>query len=109
VTMATVTNGMAKVYVPGPSVPGGRTVSFRFWLPVGGRVSALQPYVQQGSGGGWRWTGAWIPATSLRAGAWNTVTIQVPPGAVSPLHELGLELFTDATWTGTVHVDSVSW
>jgi hypothetical protein len=109
VTLTAVPNGVAKVLVPGPSVPGGRTVSFRVWLPSGSRVSALQPYVQQGLGGGWKWTGAWIPSTTLRTGAWNTVTLQVPVGAVSPLYELGLEFFTDATWTGTVHVDSVSW
>jgi hypothetical protein len=109
VKLATVTNGMAKVYVSGPAVAGGRTVSFRVWIPVGARISAFQPYVQQGASGYWKWTGAWIPATSLTAGAWNTLTVPVPAGAVSPLHELGVELFTDATWTGTIHVDSVSW
>jgi hypothetical protein len=102
-------NSMSKVYVPGPSVPGGRTITFHVWLPTGGRISALQPFVQQGAWGGWRWTGRWIPATTLRAGAWNAITLQVPAGAVSPLHELGLEIFTDGTWTGALHVDSVSW
>ncbi|HEX8698862.1 MAG TPA: hypothetical protein VF815_08495 [Myxococcaceae bacterium] len=109
VTLTAVTNGTARIYVPGPAVAGGRTVSFRIWLPVGARISAFQPYVQQGASGYWKWTGAWIPATSLTAGAWNTVTLPVPAGAVSPLHELGLELFTEATWTGTLHIDSVSW
>jgi len=109
VTMATVTNGVAKVRVSGPAVSGGRTISFRVWLPTGARVSALQPYVQQGSSGGWQWTGKWVAATSLTSGVWNTVTLPVPAGAVSPLHELGIELFTDATWAGTLYVDSVSW
>jgi hypothetical protein len=101
--------GMSKVYVPGASVPAGRTVSFRVWFPSGSRVSAFQPYVLQGAGGGWKWTGSWIAATSLKAGTWNTVTLQIPAGAVSPFHELGLEIFTDAPWTGPLYVDSVSW
>jgi hypothetical protein len=50
-----------------------------------------------------------LPTTSLTAGAWNNVTIPVPAGAVSPLHELGIEIFTHAAWTGTIHVDSVRW
>jgi hypothetical protein len=109
VKLAAVTNGTARLYVSGPAVAGGRTVSFRIWLPVGARISAFQPYVQQGSSGYWKWTGAWIPATSLTPGAWNTLNVPVPAGAVSPLHELGVELFTDATWAGTIQVDSVSW
>ncbi|MDY7230370.1 hypothetical protein [Hyalangium rubrum] len=109
VSMAGAVNGLAKVYVPGASVPRGRTVSFRVWVPAGSRVTALQPYVQQGAGGGWRYTGTWISAATLRTGAWNTVSVQVPANAVLPLQELGLELSTNGSWTGTVHVDSVSW
>jgi hypothetical protein len=101
--------GMSKVYVSGASVPAGRTVSFRVWFPIGSRVSAFQPYVLQGAAGGWKWTGSWIASTSLKAGNWNTVTLQIPAGAVSPFHELGLEIFTDAPWTGPLYVDSVSW
>jgi hypothetical protein len=84
-------------------------VSFRFWLPTGSRISGVQPYVQQGSAGGWQWTGSWVSGSSLKAGDWNTVAVQVPANAASPLYQLGLELFTDAAWSGTVHVDSVSW
>jgi hypothetical protein len=109
VSLTGTVNGLSKVYVPGAAVPAGRTITLRVWLPSGSRISALQPYVQQGAAGGWRWTGTWIPITSLQAGGWNSVTLQVPSGAVSPLHELGLELFTNGTWTGAVHVDSVSW
>jgi len=38
--------------------------------------------------------------TSLKPGTWNTVTLPIPLGAVSPFHELGLETFTDAPWGG---------
>jgi hypothetical protein len=100
---------MGRVYVLNPAVPSGRTVSLHFWLPTGSHISGVQPYVQQGSAGGWQWTGSWVAGTALKAGGWNTVTVQVPANAASPLYQLGLELFTDAAWSGTVHVDSVSW
>jgi hypothetical protein len=102
-------NGKAKVMVPGPSVPAGRTISFRVWIPSGSRITAFQPFVQQAAAGNWVWNGTWVPISSLQAGAWNTLSLQVPTNAVSPLHELGLEFFTDAAWTGTFYVDAVSW
>jgi hypothetical protein len=49
-----------------------------------------------------------VGVSSLKAGAWNTLTLPVPSGAVSPFAELGLELFTDGAWTGSLYVDSVS-
>ena len=39
----------------------------------------------------------------------NSVTLRIPPGAVSPFQELGLEIFTDASWRGRIYVDAVSW
>jgi hypothetical protein len=101
--------GVGKAYVSGASVPAGKTVTFNVWIPTGSRVSALQPYMMQGASGGWRWSGSWIGASSLKAGAWNTLTLPVPTNAVSPFQELGLEIFTDASWTGSLYVDAVSW
>jgi hypothetical protein len=107
--VAGTANGLGKVSVSGSSVPAGRTVSFRVWLPTGSRITALQPFLLQGAGGGWKWSGSWIGASALKAGAWNTVTLPVPADAVSPFQELGLEIFTDAWWTGSLYVDAVSW
>ena len=101
--------GMAKVYVSEASVPEGKTVSFRVWLPTGHRINAFQPFLLQGAAGGWKWAGSWVAATALKAGTWNTVTLQIPAGAVSPFQELGLEIFTEASWKGSLYVDSVSW
>ncbi|WP_224366442.1 hypothetical protein [Hyalangium versicolor] len=109
VKVAGTPKGMSKVSVPGASVPAGRTVSFRVWFPSGSRISALQPFVLQGAAGGWKWNGSWIATSSLKPGTWNTITLQIPAGAVSPFQELGLEIFTDAQWTGPLYVDSVSW
>ncbi len=109
VTLGGTAAGMSRVSVLNAAVPAGRTVSFRVWVPAGSRITAIQPYAQQGAAGGWGWTGAWVASTSLRTGDWNTVTVQVPANGVSPLYQLGLELFTDAAWSGTLYVDSVSW
>jgi hypothetical protein len=108
-TLTGTTSGKARIAVGSPAVPAGRTVSFKVWIPTGSRITAVQPYVQQGSAGGWAYTSKWVATTSLTAGAWNTVTVTVPSTAVSPLHQLGVEVFTDAAWSGAVHVDSVSW
>lgn len=108
VAVAGSSAGSARAYVASPSVPAGRTVTFRVWIPAGSRLSAVHPYVQEGAGGGWRWTGAWTPVSALTAGAWNTLSVQVPTHA-APLHQLGVQLFTDAAWSGTCYVDSVEW
>lgn len=61
------------------------------------------------SGGGWTWTGNWKATSSLSAGQWNTITVQVPNNAVTPFAQLGVEFATNASWTGAAYVDAVSW
>jgi hypothetical protein len=106
---STGTGGLVKVSVSNVTVPAGAKLSFRVWFPPNSRVSALQPFIIQGAGGGWKYTGAWVSTGPMTAGSWNTAFLQVPANAVSPLAELGLEIFTDGPWTGTVYLDSVSW
>jgi hypothetical protein len=100
---------MSRVFVGNAPVPAGRTVSLRLWIPAGLPLSGVQPFVRQDATANWLFTGSWVPATSLKAGVWNTVTVQVPATAASPVYQLGLELFTSGAWSGTVYVDSVSW
>ena len=102
-------SGLSRVFVSNPSVSGGRTVSFHFWLPAGTRLTGVQPFVQQGAAGGWLWTGAWVGIASLTPNAWNTVSVTVPSSAVAPLSQLGLELISSAAAPGTVYVDAVGW
>jgi hypothetical protein len=97
---------MARVSTPG--VPAGATVTYRVWIPSGSRIGAIQPYVLQGAAGGWTWTGAYRSSSQLTANAWNTVTVTVPSNAAA-LHELGVQFITNATWSGTAYVDSVTW
>jgi hypothetical protein len=101
--------GAQRALVRTPATPAGATVTFRVYLPAGAAIASLQPYVLQGSAGGWAWTGAWRGASSLASGQWNTITVQVPTAAKTPLAELGVELTTSASWTGAVYVDSIAW
>jgi len=101
--------GTQQAYVSSPSTPAGRTVTYRIWFPTGSRLTSIQPYVQQGAAGGWLWTGNWQPVSSLTAGAWNTLTVNVPANAATPLYQLGVQFATNAAWTGTCYIDSVSW
>jgi hypothetical protein len=63
----------------------------------------------QGASGGWTWTGSWTAGSSLTGGQWNTITVQVPANAVTPLAELGVEVTTSAAWSSAIYVDAVSW
>lgn len=100
--------GTQDVKVSSPPVPAGKLLTFHVWVPAGSAISSVQPYALQGAAGGWAWSGNWKAVTSLTAGAWNTLTVQVPATAQA-LAEIGVEFTTNATWTGTAYVDSVSW
>jgi hypothetical protein len=109
VTFGGTTSGARTVAVAAPSAGAGKTVSFRVWFPSGSPITSIQPFVQQGSAGSWTWTGSWRATSSLTANAWNTITVTVPTNAAMPLLQLGVELATNAAWTGTAYVDSVAW
>ncbi|MFL5305655.1 MAG: hypothetical protein ACJ8F1_10590 [Polyangia bacterium] len=101
--------GTANASVSSPTTPAGKVVTFHVWIPSGAAVSAIQPYVLEGATGNWTWTGNWQAIGSLHSGEWNTLTVTVPTNAVTPLDQLGVAITTDATWTGTLYIDSVSW
>jgi len=92
-----------------PSTPAGKLVTFHVWIPSGSTINAVQPFVLQNKSTNWKWTGnlKWI--SSLQTNAWNTITVQVPANAVTPLYEIGVEFRTTGAWSGPVYVDSVSW
>jgi hypothetical protein len=109
VNVATTGAASPIVAVPSPATPAGATVTFHVFVPSGSGLSSVQPFVLQGASGNWTWTGNWQAIGSLKAGAWNTLTVTVPSNAATPLNELGVELSTSGAWTGTVYVDSVDW
>jgi hypothetical protein len=85
-------------------VPAGSTVTFHVYIPAGSQITKVEPYMMDYN---WQWTSN--PSYSFTPGAWNTFTLKVPATAVTPLQYFGLSFTTNAAWTGTVYVDSISW
>lgn len=100
--------GTASAAVTNPAAKAGQTVTYRVFIPTGARISWIQPFILQGAAGGWTWTGNWQPASALKFGAWNTVTVQVPVNAAA-LSSLGVQFSTNGAYNGTVYVDSVNF
>jgi hypothetical protein len=86
------------------AVTAGATITFHVWIPSGSQITTLQPYLQDYN---WAWTSSWYG--NLTANAWNTITLTVPPTAVTPLQQLGIQFTTSAAWSGTCYIDSVAW
>ncbi|MDP8999415.1 MAG: hypothetical protein M3O46_04825 [Myxococcota bacterium] len=101
--------GTAQVLVNNPPTPAGALVTFHVWIPAGSPITVVQPFVQQGPAGGFTFTGPSTSIGNLTAGAWNTMTVMVPRNAMTPLNALGVQFITNATWTGTVYIDSIGW
>jgi hypothetical protein len=101
-------NGTAQVATSSPLPGAAKVVTFHVWIPSGSGLASLQPFVLQGASGNWTWTGNWRAASSLTANAWNTIQVTVPANA-APLFQLGVQVATSSSWTGTLYVDSVSW
>ena len=98
-----------QVFLNAPPIPAGKTVTFHVWVPAGSGLTAVQPYVMQGAGGNYQWTGDYQPISTLTPGAWNTLTLTVPANAVTPLFQTGVQFFTGGPWSGTCYVDAIGW
>jgi hypothetical protein len=109
VSFASAPAGNPTVRVMGPATPAGAVITFRVWFPAGSPLTVIHPYVLQGAGGNWAWTGNWRETSSLAAGQWNTIQVTVPGNASLPLAELGVQFISSAPWTGTAYVDGVNW
>lgn len=96
--------GNAMVTLNGVAVPAGATIAFRVWIPSGHKISTIEPIVQDYN---WGWSQSWYGG--FTDNAWNTLTVTVPPTATTPLQRLNLKFTTNAGWTNTCYVDSISW
>ncbi len=109
VSIAASRSDTQSIYVDTPDTPAGVTVTFHVWVPSGSTLMGVNPYAQEGSAGNWGWHDNWYDIGSLNLNAWNTVTVDVPSGAVTPLYQIGVFFYADSPWSGAVYVDSVSW
>jgi hypothetical protein len=96
--------GSSSVSVGDVAVTAGTTITFHVWIPSDSQITTLQPSLQDYN---WAWTSSWYG--NLTANAWNTITLTVPPAAVTPLQQLGIQFTTSAAWSGTCYIDSVAW
>jgi hypothetical protein len=109
VTFANAPAGQPNVRLMAPATPAGAVVTFHVWFPAGSPLTVIHPYVLQGAGGNYAWTGTWRETTKLIPGKWNTIQVNVPPSAAMPLGELGVQFITNAPWTGAAYIDGVTW
>jgi len=100
--------GLARVAVENPSVQPGDTIAFRVFIPEGAGIDWIQPFAIEGAAGNWAWHGNWRAIGALQAGAWNTITVDIPAEAHA-LVALGIELSISQASAGTVYVDSVGF
>jgi hypothetical protein len=103
------TAGTTQIFVANPGAVAGKAVTVHVWIPKGSAITSVQPFVQQRTDAGLRSTGTRVQIGNLIAGGWNTMQVAMPANAATPLSELGVEFTTNATWTGTLYVDSVGW
>jgi len=96
--------GSSSVSVGDVVVTAGTTITFRVWIPGDSQITTLEPYLQDYN---WAWTSGWY--VNLTSNAWNTITLTMPPTAVTPLQQLGIRFTTSAAWSGTCYIDSVAW
>ncbi len=91
-----------------PPPAGGANVAFRIWFPVGTPLQSVSPYFIDLEPTLSRAYTTSTAASSLVAGAWNTIIVTTP-ATLTNVIELGIEWRTTAAWRGTVHVDAVAW
>jgi hypothetical protein len=102
-------NGAATNYaadVRPPTAPVGTNIYVRVWFPAGAPIPYIQPFTMHSDS--WTWLGAWTETSKLTPGTWTTFTLTLPanPGTVQ---SIGVEFTTNASWTGSVYVDSVQY
>jgi hypothetical protein len=81
---------------------------FELWLPPDHRVRMVQAFVL-GYGVPWLSTNNFM-GQPLQAGGWTTFVVPIPAAYQKPETlpmAIGVQLWTDGAWHGTVHLDSV--
>ena len=92
---------------PPAAVQAGSTVSFEVYVPAASlpHLNDIQAFFMDAR---WTWTSSTISAASLKANAWNKVSVTVPANAVKNFTEIGLQFDSKAAWSGTIYVDTVT-
>jgi xyloglucan-specific exo-beta-1,4-glucanase len=96
-------SGLVRVE-PIPTPPGGgRQITYRIRIPAGAPVSGVA-FVQAND---WAWTA--MDPGAPDANGWRTARVTVPAAAALPVNRIGFAIQVNGAWTGTVHIDAVTW
>jgi len=115
-TYTPAANGVAPDFWISPAAGtgpvAGNVVTFHVFLPANaaGVVAWVQPYIQDGATPQ-AFIGAYTPAMMLTFGGWNTISLPLPAGIVSPISKMAVQIFTSGSvaFTGNIYVDSIGW
>jgi hypothetical protein len=88
-----------------PAIAPSTIVTFHVYVPEGAAIAWVQPYVQDST---FAFTGTYGPVACLTRGGWTSLPLTVPPIATA-IGRMGVQFYVTAAWTGTVHLDSISW
>ena len=93
-----------------PATPAGQGRDVPH-LGAGGQrlISSLQPFVLQGASGNWAWTGNWRAIVVADGQRLEHDHGDRAGERRARCSQLGVEVATGSSWTGTIYVDSVSW
>ncbi len=94
------------ITVANPVILGGSTVTYNVYIPAGILLSSVQPFMQETSTNGWRYTAGWFPLSSLKVGQWNVMSITAPADATK-FQSLGVQFNFSAPWTGDILIDAI--
>jgi hypothetical protein len=92
----------------------GTVITYHVWLPPGGQLEGVQPYVNYYRAGSaapvWGGIDPILFASNLTAGGWATVTHRVPMDVdARGVVEVGMEWRTNGPQSVTVYLDAVTW
>ena len=97
-------SGYVNAYVPATTLNAQNQFTFRIWIPAGSSIATVAPYLTKGA----TFVSNRKYVSNLQAGAWNTITLDVPAGVAFPISTIGVQFYVNAPYTGTVYIDSIN-
>jgi len=93
---------LIRTYAFATPPPPGAVVTMHVWIPTVTPIASLVGEVTDGWG-----VMTTVRATNLTPGAWNTVTVNVPAAAHTPVNSIGIDVVTNGATVA--YIDAVKW
>ncbi len=92
-----------------PAINACAVLRFRVFVPTGSPFLGVQPFTfAQLDTFENKWIGTYVPEAQLKAGEWNTLTLQPPPNFLKAI-TLGVQFIVKTPGTYKANVDSIAW